>query len=98
MLKRLSAAWSALRAQSPPPCSLPHARLLELGPDDKLVIECEHAISIEAMRRLNDLMSQWLKAENTSALVLDHGMRLLAVRRHALQPDASGEARPESPA
>jgi len=77
---RIANAWAALLGR-PIYAGLPPARLLELGPDDRLLLECERLLSSEQMAQLNQYMTAWLSGGDTRAAVLSGGIRLVAVRK-----------------
>lgn len=78
-MRRLKNAFAALMGR--PLCGgLPPVRLLEIGPDDKLLLECESHMTAEQIRHLNEYMTAWLNGENRAA-VLVGGLRLVAVRK-----------------
>lgn len=87
---RIANAWAALMGQ-PIYATLPPARLLELGPDDKLLLECEQHLTREQHRQLSDYMSAWLEGSGARAAVLTGGIRLVAVRK---RPNAEAEPGP----
>ena len=80
MIQRLFAAWAALRGQ-PMYAALPDAKLLEIGPDDRVLLECEKHLTNEQVRQLTEYMIAWLAGGNTRAAVLTGGIRLVAVRK-----------------
>jgi len=73
--------------------ALPDAKLLEIGPDDRVLLECEKHLTNEQVRQLTEYMTAWLAGGNTRAAVLTGGLRLVAVRK---RPNAqlSGHQRP----
>jgi hypothetical protein len=77
---RIANAWAALLGR-PIYAGLPPARLLELGPEDRVLLECERLLSSEQARQLNEYMTAWLAGEETRAAVLSGGIRLVAVRK-----------------
>lgn len=80
MLERISAAWAALCGR-PVYAALPPARLLELGPDDRVVLECEEKLARETAAQIKRDMATWLADDGTSSVVLSGGVRLVAVQR-----------------
>ena len=91
MIQRLFAAWAALRGQ-PMYAALPDAKLLEIGPDDRVLLECEKHLTNEQVRQLTEYMTAWLAGGNTRAAVLTGGLRLVAVRKRPnvrVQPDTT---------
>ena len=87
---RISNAWAALLGR-PIYAGLPPARLLELGPDDRIMLECERLLSSEQMKQLNQYMTAWLAGSDTRAAVLSGGIRLVAVRK---RPNVEANRRP----
>lgn len=77
---RIANAWAALLGR-PVYAGLPPARLLELEPDDRVVLECERLLSQEQSAQLNQYMTAWLAGGDTRAAVLSGGIRLVAVRK-----------------
>ena len=76
---RIANAWAALLGR-PVYAGLPPARLLELEPDDMVLLECEQHLTKEQATQLNQYMTAWL-AGDTRAAVLSGGIRLVAVRK-----------------
>jgi hypothetical protein len=77
---RIANAWAALLGR-PIYAGLPPARLLELGPDDRVLLECEQRLSKEQAAQLNQYMTAWLAGDDARAAVLSGGIRLVAVRK-----------------
>ena len=77
---RIANAWAALLGR-PIYAGLPPASLLELGPDDLVLLECERLLSSEQAKQLNHYMTAWLEGDDTRAAVLSGGIRLVAVRK-----------------
>ena len=61
--------------------TLPPARLLELEPEDKVLLECEQHLTRAQHREISAYMSAWLDGSEIRAAVLSGGVRLVAVRK-----------------
>lgn len=77
---RIANAWAALLGR-PLYSGLPPARLLEIEPDDRLLLECEKPLSKEQVAQINQHMTAWLAGGDTRVAVLSGGIRLVAVRK-----------------
>jgi hypothetical protein len=79
LIDRLKAAWLALRGQ--PFCtSLPPVGLLEIEPDDQLLLQHEAVLSQAQIEALKIQIYDWLAGRQRVA-VLSGGLKLVAVRR-----------------
>lgn len=76
---RIFNVWAALMGR-PIYAGLPPARLLELGPKDQIILECERGLTKQQREQLRDYMVDWLDGSKRVA-VLTGGLRLLAVRK-----------------
>ena len=91
---RIANAWAALTGR--PICAgLPPARLLELDPDDRILLECDRHITNEQAAQINHYMTAWLAGGDTRAAVLTGGIRLVAVRK---RPGAGAKLETTAPA
>jgi hypothetical protein len=77
---RVANAWAALMGR-PAYATLPPARLLELEPDDRLLLECDRRLTPEQKRDLADYIGAWLSGSDANPAVLGCGIRLVAVRK-----------------
>lgn len=91
MIQRLINAWKALTGQ-PIHETLPPIQLLELTPEDQVILECEKNLSRDQRNELADYMTAWLAGTTTKAVVLTGGVRVVAVRRRPNTRDSRREA------
>lgn len=89
---RLSNAWAALLGR-PIYAGLPPAHLLEIGPEDKLLLECEQILKRDQAELLNQQMTAWLSGGDARCAVLSGGLKIIAVRRKP-NTERSGAERP----
>ena len=83
MISRLCAAWAALSGQ-PVYATLPPARLLDLGPEDRVLLECEQHLTKGQVLQLNEYMTSWLEGTERRVAVLSGGIRLVVVRNRPI--------------
>lgn len=77
---RIANAWAALRGK-PIYAEFPPVGLFELEPDDKLILECEQILTRDQRNHLNAYMTELLRDDTNACVVLDGGIRLVAIRK-----------------